>query len=95
MKEMSMKKKIISLLFSLFLIVSIISPALAQDYFFEVPEQDIHVFVEPDGSITIEYFYLFQAQMDAVLIFTFSALIFVRTRFNPKGHIFHRLVVSS
>jgi len=55
-----MKNKFVSLLFSLFLLVSIISPVFAQDYFFEVPEQDIHIFVEPDGSITIEYFYLFQ-----------------------------------
>ena len=55
-----MKNKFVSLLFSLFLLVSIISPVFAQNYFFEVPEQDIHVFVESDGSITIEYFYLFQ-----------------------------------
>jgi hypothetical protein len=60
MKGISMKNKFVSLLFSLFLLVSIISPVFAQDYFFEVPEQDIHIFIEPDGSITIEYFYLFQ-----------------------------------
>jgi len=55
-----MKNIIISLLFSLSLIGSIVSPALAQNYYFEVPEQDIHIFVEPDGSITIEYYYLFK-----------------------------------
>ena len=32
----------------------------AQYYFFEVPEQDIHIFIEPNGSITIEYYFLFQ-----------------------------------
>ena len=55
-----MKKKIVSLFFSLFLLLSISSPILAQDYFFDVPEQDIHIFIESDGSITIEYYYLFQ-----------------------------------
>ena len=63
-----MKNKIISLFFSLFLLVSIISPVLAQDYFFEVPEQDIHVYVEPDGSITIEYYYLFKNAAGAHII---------------------------
>ncbi len=63
-----MKNKTVSLLFSLFLLVSIISPVLAQDYFFEVPEQDIHVFIEPDGSITIEYYYLFQNAAGAHII---------------------------
>jgi len=63
-----MKNKIVSLLFSLFLLVSIISPVLAQDYFFEVPEQEIHIFIEPDGSITIEYYYLFQNAAGAHII---------------------------
>jgi len=63
-----MKNKIISLFFSLFLLVFIISPVLAQDYFFEVPEQDIHIFIEPDGSITIEYYYLFQNAAGAHII---------------------------
>jgi hypothetical protein len=67
-KEMSMKNKIGSLIFSLFLLVSIISPVLAQDYFFEVPEQEINVFIEPDGSTTIEYYYLFQNAAGAHII---------------------------
>ena len=68
MGEMSMKNKITSLVFSLFLLASIISPVLAQDYFFEVPEQDIQVFIEPDGSITLEYYYLFQNAAGAHII---------------------------
>jgi len=65
---MFMKNKIVSLFFSLFLLVSIISPVFAQEYFFEVPEQDIHVSIEPDGSITIEYYYLFQNAAGAHII---------------------------
>ena len=63
-----MKNKIAPLFFSLFLLISIISPVLAQDLFFEVPEQDIHIFIEPDGSITIEYYYLFQNAAGAHII---------------------------
>ena len=63
-----MKNKIVLIFFSLFLLVSIISPVLAQDYFFEVPEQDIHVFIEPDGSITIGYYYLFHNAAGAHII---------------------------
>jgi len=66
--SISMKKKIALLLFSLFLLLSIVSPVLAQDYFFEVPEQDIHIYIEPDGSITIEYYYLFLNGVDAHII---------------------------
>ncbi|MCD6577835.1 MAG: hypothetical protein J7K66_07515 [Anaerolineaceae bacterium] len=63
-----MKNKLVSIIFSLFLFASIITPVLAQDYHFEVPEQDIHVFMEPDGSITIEYYYLFKNTPGAHII---------------------------
>jgi hypothetical protein len=60
-----MKKKLFSFLLSIFLIFSIISPVFAQDYLFAIPEQDIQIFIEDDGSITIEYYYLFQNQPGA------------------------------
>jgi len=55
-----MKKRHISFFIIFLILLAITSPALAQDYFFEVPEQEIDVFIEPDGSLTIEYYYLFQ-----------------------------------
>jgi len=60
-----MINKLISLLISMLLIASLISPVLAQDYLFEIPEQDIQIFIEDDGSITIEYYYLFKNQPGA------------------------------
>ena len=55
-----MKKRLIAIFAILLALLAIVSPALAQDYFFEVPEQEINVFIEADGSLTIEYYYLFQ-----------------------------------
>ena len=55
-----MKRKLIGIITSLAFIFSLTSATFAQDYFFEVPEQEIDVYVETDGSITIEYYYLFQ-----------------------------------
>jgi hypothetical protein len=63
-----MKKKLLSLLIPFLLIISIFTPVFAQDYLFSVPEQDIQIFVEEDGSITIEYFYLFENQPGAHVI---------------------------
>jgi hypothetical protein len=63
-----MKKKLISLLIPFLLIISIFTPVFAQDYLFSVPEQDIQIFLEEDGSITIEYFYLFENQPGAHVI---------------------------
>lgn len=56
-----MKKKYISGVFTcIFLLACLVSPVLAQDYSFSVPEAEVHVYLESDGTITIEYFYLFQ-----------------------------------
>lgn len=55
-----MKNRFFSIITAFLIILIIASPVLAQDYFFEVPEQEINVFIEPDGSLTIEYYYLFQ-----------------------------------
>ena len=42
------------------LLLAVLSPAFAADYYFEVPEQAIDVFIESDGTLTIEYYYLFK-----------------------------------
>ena len=63
-----MKKRFVAVLTSLAILLSFASPALAQDYFFEVPEQEIDVYLEADGSITIEYYYLFQNGSGAHII---------------------------
>ncbi|MCJ7774662.1 MAG: hypothetical protein MUP22_16175, partial [Desulfobacterales bacterium] len=60
-----MKTKVFSFLIPIFLLVSIITPIFAQDYLFQIPEQDIQIFIEPDGSITIEYYYQFKNQPGA------------------------------
>lgn len=63
-----MKNKAFSFLITIFLLISIISPVFAQDYLFQIPEQDIQIFIEPDGSITIEYYYQFKNQPGAHII---------------------------
>ncbi|MCD6356300.1 MAG: hypothetical protein J7L66_03345 [Anaerolineaceae bacterium] len=55
-----MKNKIFSALTCLVLLSFLITPVFAQDYFFEIPEQEIDIYIERNGSITIEYYYLFR-----------------------------------
>jgi len=59
MRDFSMKKISVFILCSIFLLAISFTAAFAQDYFFQVPEQAIDVFLESDGTITIEYYYLF------------------------------------
>ena len=54
------KRRLFSILIGLLLISLTVNPALAQDYFFEIPEQEVEVYIESDGNLTIEYYYLFQ-----------------------------------
>lgn len=54
------QKRINILILSVIFLLSIVNPATAQDYSFELPEAEINVYMESDGSITIEYFYLFR-----------------------------------
>ncbi len=63
-----MKKRLFAIFTSLLVILAVANPVLAQDYFFEVPEQEINVYIEPDGSLTIEYYYLFQNAAGAHII---------------------------
>ncbi len=53
------KRLISSLLLALTLIFSLAFPAFAQDYSFSVPEVEVNVYLEADGTAAIEYFYLF------------------------------------
>lgn len=55
-----MKKRFFAVIASFVLLFGLAGTATAQDYFFEVPEQEIDVYIEADGSLTIEYYYLFQ-----------------------------------
>lgn len=56
-----MKKRFLSsLLLSLAIILATVIPALAQDYAFEVPEVEVNVYLESNGTAIIEYFYLFE-----------------------------------
>lgn len=47
------------------LCLTISSPIFAQDYSFSVPEAEVYVYLESDGTMTIEYYYLFQNAVGA------------------------------
>jgi len=51
--------KFLSLVLAVLLTLLWAQPVFAQDYYFEVPEAEIFVIVEEDGSLSIEYFYRF------------------------------------
>jgi len=53
-------KKYLLLLACLLWLPLTFSNAFAQDYLFEVPETDIQVYIESDGTVAIEYYYLFR-----------------------------------
>lgn len=56
-----MKKNCWFNLFIAFLLLALIStPVLAQDYYFEVPSATVDVFINADGSASIEYVYQFR-----------------------------------
>jgi hypothetical protein len=56
-----MTKRILSSIFlALTLAFSFVLPVLAQDYSFEVPEVEVNVYLESDGTAAIEYNYLFR-----------------------------------
>ncbi|MDK2980015.1 MAG: hypothetical protein PWQ55_362 [Chloroflexota bacterium] len=52
--------RVASIFVVLLMLLTFIQPVFAQDYFFEVPEAQVDVFIETDGTITIEYYYKFQ-----------------------------------
>jgi len=54
------KKLFLSALVALCLIFSSVFTVLAQDYSFEVPEVEVHVYLEADGTAAIEYFFSFR-----------------------------------
>lgn len=54
------KAKFLSILLVLFSLLTIIQPVFAQDYYFEVPEVQVDLYLETDGTLTIEYYYLFK-----------------------------------
>ena len=54
------KNQVTSIFVALLMLLTFIQPVLAQDYYFEVPEEQVDVFIETDGTITIEYYYKFQ-----------------------------------
>ena len=54
------KNRVTSIFVALLMLLTFIQPVLAQDYYFELPEEQVDVFIETDGTITIEYYYKFQ-----------------------------------
>ena len=64
-----MKKHKFACMLTVLLLLSVIfQPVFAQDYYFEVPEEEVHVFLETDGTITVEYYYLFKNAAGAHVI---------------------------
>ncbi len=64
-----MKKiKVSGVLIALLLVLSMAQPVLAQDYRFQVPEEQVNVTLESDGTVTLEYFYQFKNAEDGHII---------------------------
>ena len=64
-----MKRRLITTLFILFVILSLVSPALAQgDYYFAVEKEVVHVYWNADGTISIDYTWVFHNQPGAHVI---------------------------
>ena len=59
------KVRFSGILLALLFVLTVIQPVFAQDYYFEVPEEQVDIFLEADGTITIEYYYLFQNSASA------------------------------
>jgi len=56
-----MKKfRFFGVLLTCVLILTTTIPVFAQDYYFEVPEAEVNIYLETDGSVTVEYFYKFK-----------------------------------
>ena len=53
------KKPFLSAFLALFIIFTFVSSVFAEDYSFQVPDVEVHVFLEPDGTIAIEYAFYF------------------------------------
>ncbi|MBF8257398.1 MAG: conserved exported protein of unknown function [Anaerolineales bacterium] len=54
-----MRKPLLSLALAALVIALVISPAAAQSYSFQVPEQTVDVYLEGDGSMRLVYRILF------------------------------------
>ncbi len=64
-----MKKiKVSGVLIALLLILCMAQPVLAQDYRFQVPEEQVNVTMESDGTVTLEYYYSFKNAEDGHII---------------------------
>jgi hypothetical protein len=63
-----LKRILFSILLALTLSFSFILPVLAQNYSFQVPEVEVNVYMESDGTAAIEYKYLFNNNSGAHII---------------------------
>ena len=64
-----MKKRLLAIAFVLILAAALISPALAQgSYFFAVEREDVHVYWNADGTMSIDYTWVFINQPGAHII---------------------------
>ena len=62
------KKHFISLILSILLLSVIVYPVLAQDYAFEVPKATVDIYINSDGTATLEYVYQFKNSPGAHII---------------------------
>ena len=62
------KKYIPAFFLSFILLITAVLPVFAQDYSFEVPEVEVNVYLESDGTAAIEYQYLFRNASGAHVI---------------------------
>jgi len=61
-------KRIFAIVLALLLAISIVSPALAQDYYFAVDKEVVHVYWNADGTMSVDYTWIFSNQPGAHVI---------------------------
>ena len=54
-----MRRRLLSILILVIIIFSLSSPALAQNYYFELPKQTVDAYWESDGTLTLDYAFTF------------------------------------
>lgn len=63
-----MMRRILTGLCVLFLMLGLTSSVLAQEYFFEVPQETVHVYWNENGSLSLDYTFVFANQAGAHVI---------------------------
>jgi len=63
-----MMRRILTILVVLFMMLGLASSALAQEYYFAVPEETVHVYWNENGTLSLDYTFVFANQPGAHVI---------------------------